>query len=325
MSGARRSYCAPEATSSQDSLNGLQVKVELRNGHQVPCKLSAASVPYLAQCVNCGFYALEWATLRCGHSLCEGCFVECEEYFCAFDQVTTRKFEAKSGRCQYTVYKDVLIECPCCSRSRDLYTIATHIENCHSKFSVRNSSTTPNSAPRNERKFCDSKDHYDKSLHSLGGRGLESLRPEAAEPPQSASNTKMFTEDDYLDSPQEDPGNTLGRKTLRSLCSEPHLKQSDRKEHEKISQIRDRECENYKIAVPEKDFAPHYNGLYVTEHCDEGAAKLRVKEEEDDRSEDEILDDEIRGLKAKIQMLEERLEEIEKPLRKIIQRLSKNQ
>ncbi|XP_054933723.1 uncharacterized protein [Dermacentor andersoni] len=298
MSGARRSYCAPEATSSQDSLNGLQVKVELRNGHQVPCKLSAASVPYLAQCVNCGFYALEWATLRCGHSLCEGCFVECEEYFCAFDQVTTRKFErnlrqistfvqAKSGRCQYTVYKDVLIECPCCSRSRDLYTIATHIENCHSKFSVRNSSTTPNSAPRNERKFCDSKDHYDKSLHSLGGRGLESLRPEAAEPPQSASNTKM--------------------------------------EHEKISQIRDRECENYKIAVPEKDFAPHYNGLYVTEHCDEGAAKLRVKEEEDDRSEDEILDDEIRGLKAKIQMLEERLEEIEKPLRKIIQRLSKNQ
>ncbi|XP_070383620.1 uncharacterized protein [Dermacentor albipictus] len=138
------------------------------------------------------------------------------------------------------------------------------------------------------------------------------------------SPSLQFTEDDHLDSPQEDPRNTLGRKTLRSPCSEQHLKQSDRKEYE-TSRNRIRACENCKMAVAENDFARHYIGLCVAEHCDEGAAKQGVKEEEEDVSEDKKLDDDIQGLKAKIQTLEERLEEIEKPLRKIIQRLSKGQ
>ncbi|XP_075530319.1 uncharacterized protein LOC142563629 isoform X2 [Dermacentor variabilis] len=315
MSGAPRSYCEPEARRPQDSLNGLPVKVELKNGHQVPCKLYAGSASRLEQCINCGFCALKWATLRCGHCLCEGCFIEREEYFCTFHQETTTKFQAKSGSYYYKVYKDILIECPGCSALRDLSLIATHIEVTHSEFIVEKSSATAKSAPQNGTEFCGSKNHHDKNLQSLDGREQESLRSEAPALRQPAGCTKT-----------EDPGNTLGSKPLRSLCSEQHLKQSDRKrEQEKTSQIRTRECENYNKAVPEKDFAPHYNGLCVTEHCDEGAGKLGVKEEEDGRSEDEKVDDEIQGLKAKIQMLEERLEEIEKPLRKIIQRLSKNQ
>lgn len=314
MSAAPESYHAPEGRSPQDSLNGLHVKVELENGHNVPCKLYAGSASYLAQCINCGFYALKWATLRCGHCLCEECFVECEEYFCAFHHVTTTKSQAKSGSYRYTFYRDIHIECPSCSALWNPSLIAMHIEYCHSKFSVQNSSTSPKSAPRNETECCGSKDQHDKDLHSLDGGDQQSQRPEAP-----------FTEGDYLDSPQEDPGNTLGRKTLRSPCSEQHLKQSDRKEHEQTSQIRTRERDNRKKAVPGKDFVPHYNGLCVAEHCDEAAAKLGVKEEDDDRSEDKKLDYEIQGLKAKIKMVEERLEEIEKPLRKIIQRLSKNQ
>ncbi|XP_070383611.1 uncharacterized protein [Dermacentor albipictus] len=231
MSGAPRSYPGPEATSPQDSLNGLHVKVELRNGHQVSCKLSAGSVAYVAHCVNCGYYALKWATLRCGHRLCEGCFMECEEYFCRVHQVTTMKFQANSGRCQYTVYKDVLIKCPCCSSSRDLYAIAIHIEISHPKFVFEESSATAKSAPQNETECCGSKDQHDKDLHSLDGGDQQSQRPEAPAPPQPSGCTKTLTEDDSLDSPQEDPGNTLGSKPLRSLCSEQHLKQSDRKEH----------------------------------------------------------------------------------------------
>ncbi|XP_049511492.1 uncharacterized protein LOC119464232 isoform X5 [Dermacentor silvarum] len=86
--------CRPlESRSPLDSLNGLNIKVELKNGHEVPCKLDAGSARNLVQCVNCGFYALKWHILVCSHSLCERCFMECQCYYCALDQIRTMKFK----------------------------------------------------------------------------------------------------------------------------------------------------------------------------------------------------------------------------------------
>ncbi|XP_075530261.1 uncharacterized protein LOC142563562 [Dermacentor variabilis] len=101
----------------------------------------------------------------------------------------------------------------------------------HPGFSVEKSSTTAKSGPENETEFCGSEVHHDNNLLSPDGRDLESFSPEAPAPPERANNTKMFIDYDYLDSPQKDPGNTLGRKPLTSLYSDQSMVQSDRKDH----------------------------------------------------------------------------------------------
>ncbi|XP_049511473.1 uncharacterized protein LOC119463883 isoform X3 [Dermacentor silvarum] len=279
-----RTLCPARERKTADKLS-LQIRVELENGYQVPCKLDAGSAINLVQCANCGFYALKWTRLRCNDSLCEECFMKCKEYFCSFHKVMTTNLQARSGRCEYAVLKDVLIECIYCSEWQDANTIANHIQKEHRSFFVEGSSRKPN-AVQNQTELCNSKVLDGHMLPSSNGRTTELLKPRQPMAPQRVGDTKT--------------------------------------EPEKTSRDRIMQCENYKRAAPVTDFESQCSELCEAEHRNESVANLGVKQEEDDRSEDKKLDDDIQEVKAAIRVLEQRLEKIEKPLRKIIARLSKN-
>ncbi|XP_070384291.1 uncharacterized protein [Dermacentor albipictus] len=298
----------------------LQVRVQLRNGHHVPCKLlNEESASYLTQCVNCGFYAPKWALLRCGHILCEECFIKCEEYFCPLHRVMTMKFQAKSASCQYALYKHVHIECPGCSTSKVLSAIAMHIEIWHPEFSVEQSSTTPKSAPPNETEFCGSKVHHDNNLHSLDGRDLKSLRPKAPEPPQRASNNKtehllgehknrlMNSDCDdstLLASVSKGDGDrqndTVSGLETCPYCYKQWGKQNYM-EHVHDCWQRTTECPECVQIIARADYEEHKKQCYKKEKQKNSDGSASVKEEEDGKSEDKKRDDHIQELKTKIQ------------------------
>ncbi|XP_049511490.1 uncharacterized protein LOC119464232 isoform X2 [Dermacentor silvarum] len=275
--------CRPlESRSPLDSLNGLNIKVELKNGHEVPCKLDAGSARNLVQCVNCGFYALKWHILVCSHSLCERCFMECQCYYCALDQIRTMKFKAKSGSCNKAVLKDVLVQCLYCSEFRDANTIADHIEKEHSSLFEEESSGTPN-AVQNKEELYSSKVLSDLKLHSSRDKDPELLNLQQSTPPEHpkcATSTKSEnTTCRHCGKKVKDIPNHLAvcselpatcpycHDEIRKKDMKAHVDQCDReskearKEHEDTCQDRITECEDHEGALPEKDFEPHCSEL----------------------------------------------------------------
>ncbi|XP_037581048.1 uncharacterized protein LOC119464232 isoform X3 [Dermacentor silvarum] len=250
--------CRPlESRSPLDSLNGLNIKVELKNGHEVPCKLDAGSARNLVQCVNCGFYALKWHILVCSHSLCERCFMECQCYYCALDQIRTMKF------------KD-------------------HIEKEHSSLFEEESSGTPN-AVQNKEELYSSKVLSDLKLHSSRDKDPELLNLQQSTPPEHvgdiekpkcATSTKSEnTTCRHCGKKVKDIPNHLAvcselpatcpycHDEIRKKDMKAHVDQCDReskearKEHEDTCQDRITECEDHEGALPEKDFEPHCSEL----------------------------------------------------------------
>lgn len=277
--------------------------------------------------------------------------MECQDYYCALDKTLTMKFKAKSGSCDKAVLKDVLVQCLYCSEFRDANTIADHIEKEHSSSFEEESSGTPN-AVQNKEELYSSKVFSDLKLHSSRDKDPELLNPQQSTPPEHvgdiekpkcATSTKSEnTTCRHCGRKVKDIPNHLAvcyelpatcpycHDEIRKKDMKAHVDQCDReskearKEHENTCQDRITECENHEGALPEKDFEPHCSELCRVEHRNERAAKLRVQEEDDDKSKNKELYDEIQELKDKIKVLEGRLEKLEKPLRKIIKRLSEN-
>ncbi|XP_049511491.1 uncharacterized protein LOC119464232 isoform X4 [Dermacentor silvarum] len=238
--------CRPlESRSPLDSLNGLNIKVELKNGHEVPCKLDAGSARNLVQCVNCGFYALKWHILVCSHSLCERCFMECQCYYCALDQIRTMKFKAKSGSCNKAVLKDVLVQCLYCSEFRDANTIADHIEKEHSSLFEEESSGTPNAVQPK----CATSTKSENTTCRHCGKKVKDI-PNHLAVCSELPATCPYCHDE-----------------IRKKDMKAHVDQCDReskearKEHEDTCQDRITECEDHEGALPEKDFEPHCSEL----------------------------------------------------------------
>lgn len=262
--------------------------------------------------------------------------MECQDYYCALDKTLTMKFKAKSGSCNKAVLKDVLVQCLYCSEFRDANTIADHIEKEHSSLLEEESSGTPN-AVQNKEELYSSKGLSDLKLHSSRDKDPELLNLQQSTPPEHvgdiekpkcATSTKSEnTTCRHCGKKVKDIPNHLAVcSELPATCPYCHdeIRKKDMKEHDHTCQDRITECENREGALAEKDFEPHCSELCKAEHRNESAAKLRVQEEDDDKSKNKELYDEIQELKDKIKVLEGRLEKLEKPLRKIIKRLCEN-
>ncbi|XP_075727210.1 uncharacterized protein LOC142768816 isoform X4 [Rhipicephalus microplus] len=132
MAGVKASYDNQHSSGPEESSSSYYVKVTLKDGHHVTCKLHAENAGNLPRCINCYFFITSWVRLVCRHSVCIECFKNSMTFVCPADSTLTFKYQASTGSCTYGgTWEDVLIECTLCGALKVPSSIASHIEKEH--------------------------------------------------------------------------------------------------------------------------------------------------------------------------------------------------
>ncbi|XP_049274125.1 uncharacterized protein LOC119403087 [Rhipicephalus sanguineus] len=333
MAGVQGSYHDPDSSGPEESLSGCSVKVTLKDGRQLPCKLHAGNTGNLPRCINCGFFMITWAKLKCRHSLCGECFNKSLTYICPIDNARIDRFQASTGTCEYDgTLKDILTECPLCGRTELLSSIVNHIEKAHPIIRIEKSRTPQNMA-QEQTELGGNKALRNHNHSSSDGRNPELSNLESTKPLQGVPDTKTVPtlKHDKTEprSKEEHHDYNLassdgrGREFSNNEESKPPAPVIEAKrEHEEAPYRYFIECPICKIKVNFNNFRKHKR-LCQGQDCGQREASFGVKQG-DDGTEEQYLDDEIRELKHRVKVLEGRLESMEQPLLALLRRLYKN-
>ncbi|XP_075727208.1 uncharacterized protein LOC142768816 isoform X2 [Rhipicephalus microplus] len=94
MAGVKASYDNQHSSGPEESSSSYYVKVTLKDGHHVTCKLHAENAGNLPRCINCYFFITSWVRLVCRHSVCIECFKNSMTFVCPADSTLTFKYQS---------------------------------------------------------------------------------------------------------------------------------------------------------------------------------------------------------------------------------------
>lgn len=288
------------------STGRIYIKITISKWKQILCELVGKKPQNIALCEKCGFYTQAWATLICDHKLCEECFNQYLEYICPKDHYRTTKDQATRGNCTQEL-KYAVICCPGCNRPKSFKDLMPHISDRHPELLSNADEASRHFEPKTTGyevgSNCSNEGHMKSYGKMSDGKSLYSL-------PRAPDETKLDRE----------------IVTCRH-CNTP-LETKEVEEHEKRCPDRSLDCPCCKEPVAAKNI-----GVHVTTHCPAKEKKESVQTLRTQRVSNgcnvsnkrtELIGD-VQEMKERIKELEDTMNRIEKPLQKIIERLSREQ
>ncbi|XP_070383618.1 uncharacterized protein [Dermacentor albipictus] len=233
-----------------------------------------------------------WATLICGHKLCEECFNPCIDYICKQHHCWTAKYQK-------------------------------HIRSEHPE--LLENADEPLKQYQGE--VNDSKNDPRKDDGNARQRGVEQMQDMVSSARHARidaqCDTEMMTDDDSSDCLPRAPDKAKLDHEIGTCkhCNTP-LEKKEIEKHETTCLYRIMTCPNCKEEMPAKNLDVHTKTLCPAKER-KTTDKLRIQRKSDDSTEKKILMADVKELKERIHELEETMDRIVPPLLKIIERLSR--
>nr|XP_037272162.1 uncharacterized protein LOC119164151 [Rhipicephalus microplus]XP_037272163.1 uncharacterized protein LOC119164151 [Rhipicephalus microplus]XP_037272164.1 uncharacterized protein LOC119164151 [Rhipicephalus microplus] len=326
MAGVKASFDDQNSSGPEESLSSYYVKVTLKDGQHVTCKLHAENAGNLPRCINCYFFITSWVRLVCRHNLCIECFKNSMTFVCPADSTQIFKSQASTGSCTYGgTWKDVLIECALCGALKDPNSIASHIEKEHPV--TQQKSRTARELVQEPTEIWGNNEPRNFIPNGYEGRDPECSNTGPSKLHEGVTDTKTDNSDTRCKDERQNCNFTgyvgRGQEFQKKEQSDlpPTAIESEEKHKEALSKYFT-ECTICKINIYSKDFIRHEQ-LCQDQSRNEPEASPGVKQG-DESAEKQDLDDEVRELKHKINVLKDRLDNIEEPLLITLGRLYEN-
>ncbi|KAL3175441.1 hypothetical protein MRX96_040192 [Rhipicephalus microplus] len=303
MAGVKASFDDQNSSGPEESLSSYYVKVTLKDGQHVTCKLHAENAGNLPRCINCYFFITSWIQHR-------------------FLNPRHRQEVARMGG----TWKDVLIECALCGALKDPNSIASHIEKEHPV--TQQKSRTARELVQEPTEIWGNNEPRNFIPNGYEGRDPECSNTGPSKLHEGVTDTKTDNPDTRCKDERQNCNFTgyvgRGQEFQKNEQSDlPPTAIESEKEHKEALSKYFTECTICKINIYSKDFIRHEQ-LCQDQSRNEPEASPGVKQG-DGSAEKQNMDDQIRELKDKMNVLEDRLESIEEPLQIIIARLYENQ
>nr|XP_037272158.1 uncharacterized protein LOC119164149 isoform X1 [Rhipicephalus microplus] len=298
--------------------------VKVKDKIPVSCLVLQGNSDTIYRCVNCKFVPETLCHLECRHQMCEGCFGTFTTYICERDQTVTRKESVLTSekRCN-TDLEAFVLQCPSCDQKRDYPSIKKHLQE---HFAANEEQVRASEHLENAEKLVD-----DHPLSTQSHKDNRTTEQPDMELEDGTSLVSMDTSGDEQRK-ESDRGDASGSKTCplgaTTWDKEEYL------EHLKACEERLTKCSECMQEVKYKHYGNHL--LECTKKDDKKKSDRTLTcakakhpsfgnyEHAEDISERRQKVEEVEALKRAIKALEERIEHLEKPLVKIIQKLREN-
>ncbi|XP_037525689.1 uncharacterized protein LOC119402638 [Rhipicephalus sanguineus] len=308
---------------------GWYLGVRVNDNVPVQCLIRQGNGSMLERCVNCNFVTEWFWQLKCRHRMCECCFQVIVSYVCTRDETVTKKQEVAASARRYNAdLAGCYIECPECPTVICYRFMKAHLEENHAGILKKIEPVQQNENLERNHSFEDQPHSERRNLGACG----QTFNADQKHGGDATNDTGMEHEEG---TPLASKGTCGSKQTEESqrgkvpesqLCPfcEKSWEQQEIEGHMNTCSERVIECPECVHEVKSKDYEDHIMKCTKEDAEEKPDGPPMNSRDVDDDSERRQKVEEIEALKRAIKALEERIENLEKPLKRLIKRLCEN-